>query len=81
MLLYPTHFSKDPGWSSDTEPPKEELDKIRQRYKQQQEQKVGKQVSVEQEKEVTARQKKMREQATQRQIENMRSRLKPKQEL
>lgn len=75
LLVNPTHYVGDKEWFSDTEPPIEVLERIRQR-KQMQERKEEEEM-----KKQKSHQEKVREQATKRQIEAMRARLKPKTEL
>lgn len=65
----------DEGWFSDTEPPLEVLERIRQRKVREEKE------EEEKKKEEEAHQKEVKEQATKRQIEAMRAKLKPKTEL
>lgn len=84
ILLHPTHYANEPGWTSDTEPPKEELDRIRKRHSEQEEETENWEKDSKEEMEdrgIIAHREKIREQAMERQIEAMRSKLKPKEDL
>ena len=71
LLINPTHFAGDPEWFSDTEPPMEILEQIRQK-------KVRDEAKFMEEEE---RREKIKQEARQRQIQAMKDKLKPKVEL
>lgn len=73
--MNPTHYVGDKEWFSDTEPPMEVLERIRQRKEK------AELEEAERMKKENAHQKKVKEAAVQRQIEAMREKLKPKTEL
>ena len=75
LLVNPTHYVGDKGWFSDTEPPPEVLEQIRQRKKLEEEQEEEKR------KKEKLHQEMVREQAMKRQVEKMKMKLKPKTEL
>lgn len=75
LLVNPTHYVGDTGWFSDTEPPMEVLEKIRQRKVQEEE------AEARQDKGQRVQQEKIKQEAMKRQIEAMRAKLKPKTEL
>lgn len=77
LLINPTHYVGDQGWFSDTEPPKEVLEEIRQRKIRQEKEEAAKKM----EKAVESHQVKVKEESLKRQIEAMREKLKPKTEL
>ncbi|CAI8043600.1 Glycosyltransferase 25 family member [Geodia barretti] len=79
LLLHPTHYVGDAEWFSDTEPPLEILEVIRE--KKAQEQEVKQQKAAEQVAEIDGRQKEVRDKAVQRQIELMKKKMKQRSEL
>ena len=83
LLVNPTHYVGDKEWFSDTEPPLEILEKIRERKRkqEQEEEEREKMTKNKQKSEEELRQERVREQAMKRQVETMRARLKPKSEL
>lgn len=75
LLAHPTHYVGDEGWLSDTEPPPEVLNEIRARKEAEEKKKK------EAKNESKSHQAKIKEQATQRQIEALKAKLKAKSEL
>lgn len=75
VIVNPTHYVGDEGWFSDTEPPPDVLAQIRERKKREEAEEKRKL------KEKKAHQDKVKDEALKRQIELMRSKLKPKTEL